>query len=49
MIAPARDGARFEPSDLERLRTFTRKGKMIRGGLVALGCEEGGTGSISLP
>jgi geranylgeranyl diphosphate synthase type I len=30
------------PDVLERLRTFTRKGKMIRGGLVALGCEMAG-------
>ncbi len=30
------------PDVLERLRIFTRKGKMIRGGLVALGCEMAG-------
>ena len=30
------------PDVLERLRTFTRKGKMIRGVLVALGCEMAG-------
>jgi len=30
------------PDVLRRLRTFTLKGKMIRGGLVALGCEMAG-------
>ncbi|MGZ5496539.1 MAG: polyprenyl synthetase family protein, partial [Candidatus Aminicenantales bacterium] len=30
------------PDVLQRLRTFTLKGKMIRGGLVALGCDMAG-------
>jgi geranylgeranyl diphosphate synthase, type I len=45
LSAKKKDVARLRPwgrDVLRRLKTFTRKGKMIRGGLVALGCEMAG-------
>lgn len=45
LAAKRRDVARLGPwggDVVRRLGTFTRKGKMIRGGLVALGCEMAG-------
>jgi geranylgeranyl diphosphate synthase type I len=42
LSAKRKDAGRIEPwgrDVLGRLATFTRKGKMVRGGLVALGCE----------
>jgi geranylgeranyl diphosphate synthase type I len=45
MASKRRDVARLRPwgaDALRRLTVFTRKGKMIRGGLVALGCEMAG-------
>jgi geranylgeranyl diphosphate synthase type I len=49
LSAKRKDVAHLRPwgrDVLGRLRTFTRKGKMIRGGLVALGCEMAG-GKVS--
>lgn len=45
LSAKRKDVARLKPwgcDVLRRLGTFTRKGKMIRGGLVSLGCEMAG-------